>query len=81
MPCRSRPPSVLTPTLGDVRLTHFRQLMEDEFGAVRASSIARDHVFSALEGRTVDQALEDGEEPREVWRAVCAEFDVPPARR
>ncbi|GLZ55801.1 hypothetical protein Acsp07_54180 [Actinomycetospora sp. NBRC 106378] len=64
-----------------VRLTHFRQLMEDEFGAVRASSIARDHVFSALDGRTVEQALEEGEEPREVWRAVCAEFDVPATRR
>lgn len=55
--------------------------MEDEFGAVRASSITRDHVFSALAGRTVEQALEEGEEPREVWRAVCAEFDVPVSRR
>ncbi len=64
-----------------MRLTHFRQLMEDEFGAVRAGSISRDHVFSALDGRTVDQALEDGEEPREVWRAVCAEFEVPVERR
>ena len=64
-----------------MRLTHFRQLMDDEFGAVRAGSIARDHVFSALGGRTVDQALEDGAEPRDVWRSVCAEFDVPPARR
>jgi hypothetical protein len=64
-----------------VRLTHFRQLMEDEFGAVRAASIGRDHVFSALGGRTVDQALEDGEEPREVWRAVCVEFEVPAERR
>jgi hypothetical protein len=62
-------------------LTHFRQLMADEFGAVRAGSISRDHVFAALDGRTVDQALEDGEEPREVWRAVCAEFEVPAERR
>ena len=69
------------PTLAVVRLTHFRQLMEDEFGAVRASSIARDHVFSALQGRTVTEALDDGAEPRDVWRVVCAEFDVPPARR
>jgi hypothetical protein len=66
---------------GPVRLTHFRRLMDDEFGAVRAGSIARDHVFGALGGRTVEQALEDGEEPREVWRAVCAEFEVPPERR
>jgi Protein of unknown function (DUF3046) len=64
-----------------VRLTHFRRLMDDEFGAVRAGSIARDHVFGALGGRTVEQALEDGEEPRDVWRAVCAEFEVPAERR
>lgn len=64
-----------------MRLTHFRQLMEDEFGAVRAGSISRDHVFSALDGRTVAQALEEGAEPRDVWRAVCAEFEVPVDRR
>lgn len=64
-----------------MRLTHFRQLMAEEFGAVRAGSIARDHVFSALGGRTVEEALEAGDEPREVWRAVCAEFEVPAERR
>lgn len=64
-----------------MRLTHFRQLMNDEFGAVRAGSIARDHVFSALDGRTAEQALEVGREPRDVWRAVCAEFEVPVERR
>ncbi|WP_133825067.1 DUF3046 domain-containing protein [Actinomycetospora succinea] len=64
-----------------MRLTHFRQLMDDEFGTVRAGSIARDHVFGGLRGRTVEQALEDGDEPRDVWRAVCAEFEVPVERR
>jgi Protein of unknown function (DUF3046) len=64
-----------------VRLTHFRRLMDDEFGAVRAGSIARDHVFGALRGRTAEQALEDGVDPRDVWRAVCAEFEVPAERR
>ena len=66
---------------GRVRLTHFRRLMDDEFGAVRAGSIARDHIFSRLGGRTVEQAIEAGEEPREVWRAVCVEFDVAAERR
>lgn len=64
-----------------MRLTHFRRLMDDEFGAIRAGSIARDHVFSALGSRTADEALEAGEEPRDVWRAVCAEFEVPAERR
>ena len=34
-----------------------------------------------LDGRTVEEALEAGAEPREVWRAVCAEFEVPAERR
>lgn len=64
-----------------VRLTYFRELMEGEFGAVRAASLSYDHVFAQLGGRTVEQALEAGVEPREVWLAVCEEYDVPLARR
>jgi hypothetical protein len=55
--------------------------MADEFGSVRASSLATDHVFAELGGRTVNQALEAGVEPKEVWRAVCAAFEVPAERR
>lgn len=64
-----------------MRLTQFRELMDDEFGAARAASLAHDHVFAELGGRTVEQALEFGHDPRDVWRAVCAAYDVPPARR
>jgi hypothetical protein len=48
---------------------------------VRAGSLATDLVFAAFSGRTVDQALEAGWDPKEVWRAVCTEFGVPPERR
>lgn len=64
-----------------VRLTEFRTLMNDEFGPVRAASLARDHVFSELGGRTVEDALEAGTDPRAVWRAVCEAYDVPRSRR
>jgi hypothetical protein len=64
-----------------VRLTYFRQLMSEEFGSIRANSLAADHVFADLDGRTADQALEAGVDPKDVWRAVCAAFDVPPERR
>lgn len=64
-----------------MRLTHFRQMMADEFGPARAGSLATDHVFTELDGRTVEQALEAGTDPREVWRVVCRTFDVPPERR
>jgi hypothetical protein len=39
--------------------------------------VARDYVLAGLGGRTVEQALADGVEAKAVWRAVCAEFDVP----
>lgn len=55
--------------------------MSDEFGSVRASSLATDHVFAELDGQTVNQALEAGRDPREIWRVVCAAYDVPPERR
>ena len=64
-----------------MRLTLFRDLMDGEFGPARAASVARDHVFTQLGGRTVEQALAHGIDPREVWRAVCDAYDVPPARR
>ncbi|WP_028849003.1 DUF3046 domain-containing protein [Thermocrispum municipale] len=64
-----------------MRITVFRRLMADEFGAVRAATLAADHVLSALGGRTADQALADGVEAKRVWVAICEEFDIPPERR
>jgi hypothetical protein len=64
-----------------MRITAFRRLMSDEFGDVRADMLARDHVFSSLGNRTVDQALEAGLPTKEIWRAVCDAFEVPPERR
>jgi len=55
--------------------------MADEFGAVRARSLATDHVFAELGGQTVNQALEAGWDPRDIWRAVCVAFEVPRERR
>jgi DUF3046 family protein len=60
-----------------VRLTEFHELVKGQFGAVRASSMLVDHVLTALGGRTAAQAIEDGVDPRDVWRALCADFDVP----
>jgi hypothetical protein len=64
-----------------MRITVFRGRMADEFGQVRAEMVARDHVLSALGGRTPDEALEAGLPVKEVWLAVCDAFDVPEQRR
>lgn len=63
--------------LGTVRLTDFRELLHAEFGVVRGDSLLNDHVLPSLGGRTGTQAIEAGADPRDVWRALCAEFDVP----
>jgi hypothetical protein len=60
-----------------VRLTEFRELVEGQVGAVRGASLLVDHVLTRLNGRTAAQAIEAGVEPRDVWRALCADFDVP----
>jgi hypothetical protein len=51
--------------------------MQQQFGELYAGSLARDHVFSELGGRTANDALEAGISPKRVWQAICAEFDVP----
>ncbi|BBY96943.1 DUF3046 domain-containing protein [Mycolicibacterium fallax] len=60
-----------------MRLTEFHELVYAQFGTVRGSSMLVDHVLSGLGGRTAAQAVEAGTEPRDVWRALCADFDVP----
>lgn len=60
-----------------MRLTEFHELVDGQFGAVRASSMLLDHVLAGFGGRTAVQAIEDGVDPRDVWRALCADFDVP----
>ncbi|TKG69093.1 DUF3046 domain-containing protein [Prauserella endophytica] len=64
-----------------MRITVFRRLMAEEFGAARSETLAKDHVLSGLGGRTVDEALEAGVPAKEIWQQVCAEFEVPAERR
>ena len=59
-----------------MRLTEFWGRMAERFGAAYARSVAADYRLPLL-GATVDEALARGDEVRDVWRAVCAEFDVP----
>jgi hypothetical protein len=51
--------------------------MRRQFGETYAESVAADHVVTVLGGRTVNQALADGEDVKAIWRAVCETFNVP----
>jgi hypothetical protein len=64
-----------------VRLTEFWRRMEARFGASYARSYAADQVLATLGGRTVLQALADGDDVKRVWRAVCEVLEVPASER
>jgi hypothetical protein len=66
--------------VGCVRITEFWRRMNIRFGDVYAASLAADYRLPQL-GATVNDALAAGVEAKEVWRAVCAEFEVPASLR
>ncbi len=68
-------------SVGVVRLQDFWSRLREQFGPMRAESVARDHVFSSLGGRSAVEAIEAGLPVRRVWLAICEEFDVPRKER
>jgi hypothetical protein len=61
-----------------MRVSEFWALMEQEFGRGYAAVVASTQTLGSLQGRTADQAIDDGERVRVVWEAVCRDMAVPP---
>ncbi|MCU1432050.1 MAG: hypothetical protein JWP95_1155 [Actinotalea sp.] len=59
-----------------MRYSEFWDLVNDVFGPI-GRTLTTDQVLGALGDRTSVQALEGGEEPRTVWRALCDAMEVP----
>jgi hypothetical protein len=55
--------------------------MRRALGDAYADSFARDHYMRSLGGRTPQQALDEGEDTKTVWRAVWAELELPASER
>ena len=55
--------------------------MEARFGPAYARSYAADQVLPTLGSRTVLQALEQGDDAKAVWRAVCDATGAPASER
>jgi hypothetical protein len=64
-----------------VRLTEFWRRMEGRFGATYAASYATDQAIPQLGSRTVREALDQGEDAKVVWRAVCDATSAPVSER
>lgn len=63
-----------------MRLSQFNELMNDEFGAEYAAILVRDLALTDLSDRTPERCLADGEDPKDVWLAICAANSVPKDR-
>jgi hypothetical protein len=63
-----------------VKLSQFQDLINDEFGAAYGAVVLKDLVLQPLADRTGQQCLDEGEDPKEVWLAICSVSGVPKER-
>ncbi|SLM91131.1 DUF3046 domain-containing protein [Brachybacterium nesterenkovii] len=64
-----------------MRRSEFTALSEHVFGPVLARTYTLELGLVPFGGRTAAVALDDGEDVRRVWTALCDEMDVPESRR
>lgn len=60
-----------------MRFTEFWARMEEALGEGYARTWASTQVITTLGGRTAQEALDAGEDPKAVWRAVWAWLELP----
>lgn len=60
-----------------MRHTEFWARMDSALGSAYARSWAEQQTLAELDGRTVVEALEAGENLKSVWRAVWARLELP----
>lgn len=58
-------------------LTEFRARTAEAFGELRADHLVRSHHLAAFGGRTAHDAIDAGSPVKQVWLALCVEFEVP----
>jgi hypothetical protein len=64
-----------------VTLTEFRARTVEAFGDLRAGHLVRSHHLAAFGGRTADEAIDAGASVKQVWLALCTEFEIPDSLR
>ncbi len=64
-----------------MRHTEFWDRMEHALGPAYARTWAEQQVMGDLGHRTVAEALDAGEPPKAVWRAVWERLDLPASER
>jgi hypothetical protein len=64
-----------------MRISDLRERIELSFGVDWAASFSKDIAISELWSRSVDEALRDGYEPHEIWKALCRAHPVETERQ
>ena len=64
-----------------MRHTEFWARMEQHLGSGYDRVWADAHVLAELGGRTASEALADGAQPKQVWRAVWSALELPESER
>ena len=57
-----------------MRSSDLRERLTLSFGEQWAPSFCKDIAITELGSKSVDEALQSGHEPHEIWRAVCAAY-------
>jgi hypothetical protein len=57
-----------------MRISDLRERLTLSFGAQWAPSFCKDIAITELGSKSVDEALQAGFEPHEIWHAVCAAY-------
>ena len=68
-------------TLAPVRHTELWSRLEAALGDAYAGVWADTQVIAGLQGRTVNEALAQGEDAKVVWRAIWRHLDLPDRER
>jgi len=63
-----------------LRLSQFQELMSDEYGKSQAQVLIRDLALLELGDKTAASLLASGEDPRQIWLAICRVQQVPEER-
>jgi hypothetical protein len=64
-----------------MRISDLRERILLSFGSEWAPSFSQDIALSELGSKTVNEALKDGIEADEIWRAVCKQCPVETAKQ
>ena len=63
-----------------MKLSQFRQLVDAEFGPSFAAVILADTRLTDKSDKTPLELIKSGDDPKEVWLALCAHLGVPEER-